>query len=138
MLTVDQTSLDQAMADANYQLKSRMLTLLSPASLTMKEVMRFRSMLSSDPAHMMPNEQSLAVSTIQTALGKILMPGGHISHGSPLFNEMLAKRYGSATQAHVVQLKTKHQIRNAQGMIDPIVGKKTIRAIDFILHRNGK
>ncbi len=142
MLTVDQNSLDRVMADPHYQFKSLHFRFVPVAENGVTEptvIARFRSMLTQDPAHMMPNEKGSAVVAIHGALVKIFqMPLSHSNFGFRDSNEQALRLYGSLTQRHITQLKAKHNILNYMKAIDPIIGKKTIRALDFILHSNGK
>jgi hypothetical protein len=46
--------------------------------------------------------------------------------------------YGETTQGYIRKLKSKYWIANSSNYIDPVIGKKTIRALDFILFRNGE
>jgi hypothetical protein len=138
MLTVDQTSLDQAMADAQYQFKSQIFRFTRPDAQDASVSMRFRSMLTSDPAHMMPHERGAAVGTIHQALTLIYQLPSAEGFGPMNNNELALRSYGPLTQSYIVKLKTQYKILNYLKQIDPIIGKKTIRALDFILYRHGK
>jgi hypothetical protein len=138
MLTVDPTSLNQAMADANYQFKSQIFRFSDPDLQDASVGVRFRSMLTSDPAHMMPHEKSAAVVPIHMALTIIYQLPNAESFGPMNNNELALRSYGLLTQNYIVKLKTQYKILNYLKQIDPIIGKKTIRALDFILYRNGK
>jgi hypothetical protein len=138
MLTVDQTSLDQAMADAQYQFKSQIFRFSNPYSHDGNVSTRFRSMLTSDPAHMMPYEKGAAVVPIHEALAIIYQLPHAESFGPLNNNERALRSYGLFTQNYILKLKTQYKILNYLKQIDPIIGKKTIRALDFILYRHGK
>ena len=74
-----------------------------------------------DSAHLLQGSSGDAVALVQDALmdlGENLAPGG--ADGG----------YGPQTAAAVTHYKTVRDIRNAQGAIDPVVGKKTIAALD--------
>ena len=141
MLTVEQTSLDAVMADPHYKFKSAHFRSvpgfdgLPDATI----VARFRAMLTSDPAHMMPGEKGSAVLPVHTALEKIFgMPKEHTNFGYRDANELALRKYGPLTQRYISQIKTRYKILNHLKAIDLIIGKKTIRALDFILWKNGK
>jgi hypothetical protein len=137
MLNVDPNSLKQAMADPQYQFKSQHFRFTSPENQPgMPVIQRFRSMLTSDPAHMMPNEQGAAVSVVQLALMKIHSIGSE-AFGPANHSEFGLRRYGPITQSLILKLKNQHKIVNYLQQIDPIIGKKTIRALDFILSKHG-
>jgi peptidoglycan hydrolase-like protein with peptidoglycan-binding domain len=78
----------------------------------------------SDPAHVMPGSVGPHVGKIQQALVKT--NGALIDSG-----ELAAQRYGASTAQAVLNLKRRRNILNY--MLDNIVGKKTIRALDDAL-----
>jgi hypothetical protein len=83
----------------------------------------------SDPAHIMPRAQGPHVRKIQDALDQIDRAG--LAQTS----EYKTSTYGPATAAAVVRFKTSRKILNHLNQIDPIVGKKTIKALDDELLR---
>lgn len=78
----------------------------------------------SDPAHVVPGARGDHVRKIQDALDQIDKAG---LAGTP---EYKASLYGEKTAAAVTRFKTVRNILNYAGRIDPIVGKKTIKALD--------
>jgi hypothetical protein len=84
----------------------------------------------SDPAHIAPGSTGPAVRKIQNALVKV----GGVSIDP---SEMSAQRYGPSTAAAVRRFKQSRSILNYAGMIDDIVGKKTIAALDQLLAQPG-
>jgi hypothetical protein len=76
-----------------------------------------------DAAHIVPGAKGLHVGKIQRALNIVDYEG----IGSADINAMT---YGIETSNAVTKFKTKRNILNYAGRIDPIVGIKTIRALD--------
>ncbi len=144
MLTVDQSSITREMADPNYKFKSNHF-LFKTHSTDESTKRRFPLMLTSDPAHMVPGEKGMAVVAIQHALIKIFEMGspGNLDTVQKfgilrVNNEIASRIYGPHTQAFITKLKESYRILNYMNKIDPIVGKKTTRALDYILWRNGE
>jgi hypothetical protein len=135
MLVVDQSSLDQVMVDPNYKFKSLHFKFEGSTSFFVSKKKRFESMLVSDAAHMMPFERGHAVFPIQLALLQIT---DEKDLASPSNYELVNFEYGSVSQRMTIKLKNAYGIFNSKNKIDPIVGKKTIRALDYILYRNGE
>jgi len=79
-----------------------------------------------DAAHITPGSSGPHVRKIQDALNRVDDAG----IGS---DEYAAAKYGSATTLAVTAFKSKRRILNYAGQIDPIVGIKTIRALDQAL-----
>jgi hypothetical protein len=73
----------------------------------------------SDPAHLVPGARGPHVGKVQAALNAVDQAG--------LTRD---DAYGARTAAAVRAFKQKRRIVNAQGLIDDIVGKKTIAALD--------
>jgi len=73
-----------------------------------------------DSAHLLPGSQGPHVALVQQALIDL---GEQIESGA-------SGNYGPDTEAAVSAYKTERQILNFAGQIDPIVGKKTIAALD--------
>jgi hypothetical protein len=138
MLVVDQSSLDQVMADPNYQFKSSHFKFEGSMKGFFSNKKRFESMLVNDFAHMMPFERGDAVSPIQLALMRISGSEGLGKLNSPGNHEIENFEYGKEFQRMTTILKNRCRILNSWNKIDPIVGKKTIRALDYILYRNAE
>ena len=85
----------------------------------------------SDPAHVTPGAQGPHVRKIQDALDQIERAG--LAQTA----EYRSSTYGTATAAAVTKFKTSRKILNHLNQIDPIVGKKTIKALDDELARGG-
>jgi hypothetical protein len=83
----------------------------------------------SDPAHVVPGAKGAHVRKIQDALDRIA------NAGLSRTEEYRSSTYGKATTAAVTRFKTDLKIKNHLGQIDPIVGKKTIKALDDELVR---
>jgi hypothetical protein len=141
MLVVDQASMNKVTVDPNYKIQSRLFQGISVRGvISVSSIERFKLMLTNDPAHMMPRERSQAVSFIQFALMYIHETNEYTIFGSrgKVTNEYDNFQYGQISQTLVKAQKIKYNIFNYTNEIDPIVGKKTIRALDFILYRHGK
>jgi hypothetical protein len=145
MLIADQSSLNRIMADPNYEFKSDHFLFKTDGAFDLSTKRRFLSMLKNDPAHMMLGEKGQPVTCLQQALvklyelGPINQPETFRNFG--LFgidNEWMSRQYGPHSQAYIFLLKETFRIVNYMNKIDPIVGKKTIRALDYILWRNAK
>lgn len=76
-----------------------------------------------DTAHIVPGAVGPHVGKIQDALNRVDNAGIGAAERGPM-------RYGTATANAVTRFKTKRNILNYQGRIDPIVGIKTILALD--------
>ncbi len=84
-----------------------------------------------DAAHITPGSSGPHVRKIQDALNRVDDAG----IGS---DEYAAAKYGTATTLAVTAFKSKRRILNTAGQIDPIVGIKTIRALDQALLELGR
>jgi hypothetical protein len=145
MLIADQSSLNRAMADPAYEFKSNHFLFKTDTAFDLSTKRRFLSMLKNDPAHMMPGEKGQPVTCVQHALVKIYELGpieqAATFKNFGIFgddNEVASREYGPHSQAYIFLLKETFRIVNYMNKIDPIVGKKTIRALDYILWRNAK
>lgn len=78
-----------------------------------------------DSAHLLPGSQGSHVALVQQALIDL---GERIESGA-------TGMYGPDTEAAVTSYKTARNILNFAGLIDPIVGKKTIAALDVEIER---
>lgn len=97
-------------------------------SKTFKDDPKLEACLVSDPAHIFQGASGDHVKKIQDAL--IKTDGASIEQ-----SELDRKFYGPSTAQAVLNFKKnkKREIRNYKGEFDPIVGKKTIRALDLEL-----
>jgi peptidoglycan hydrolase-like protein with peptidoglycan-binding domain len=78
-----------------------------------------------DSAHLLLGSQGSHVTLVQQALIDL---GERIESGA-------SGLYGEDTEAAVTSYKTARNILNALGLVDPIVGKKTIAALDAEIER---
>jgi hypothetical protein len=78
-----------------------------------------------DSAHLLLGSQGSHVALVQQALIDL---GEQIESGA-------TGTYGRDTEAAVTSYKTARSILNVAGLIDPIVGKKTIAALDLEIER---
>ncbi len=135
MLVVDKASLDKIIVDSKYQFKSLHFKAAISSEFSDWKEDRFQRMLTDDTEHMMPFERGIDVYVIQRVLMCIheinpsSFPEEEFEHGS---------FYGQVTQDYITKLKSKYWIANRKNYIDPVIGKKTVRALDFILFRNGE
>jgi hypothetical protein len=133
-LVVDSSSLNKVIVNPQYQFKSLHFRAAISSECSDWKEDRFQRMLTDDSEHMMPFERGIDVYVIQQALMSIYLinpssfPEEEFEHGS---------FYGQVTQGYITKLKSKYWIANSKNYIDPVIGKKTIRALDFILFRNG-
>jgi hypothetical protein len=144
MLIADQSSLDREMVNPNYQFKSDHFLFKKETGYDTTQT-RFLSMLKNDPAHMVPGEKSHPVMWLQQALVRIYELGPVDQADSyenfgifGVDNEYAIHKYGPHSQAYVFLFKETFRILNYMNKIDPIVGKKTIRAMDYVLWRNNQ
>ncbi len=136
MLVVDQASLNKVMVDPSYKFKSIRFNFNQvTGGLPVKN--RFVAMLTSDPAHIMPNERGVHIGHLLNALMDIHEEDGDGKYPQSQRDDLMKNVYGSFDQNRILVLKNKYGIVNTQKQIDPIVGKKTVRALDYILYRNG-
>ncbi len=147
MFFVDYASMKKVTADPNYKLQSLHFTGRSSGmNITPIVRNRFESMLVKDTAHMMLYEKGIYAEWINSALVKIWYGPGSDSDSNPKeflpFNgsekEYKDKQYGNVGSTFVKLIKVNYTIKNYENQFDNIVGKKTIRALDYILYRNGK
>jgi hypothetical protein len=140
MLVVDQASLNIVMADANYKFKSKRFSfngVNSTISVSVKN--RYVAMLTSDAAHIVAFQSGIHIGHLIETLWDIYeIRGSDKIKPEGRLKDMINLQYGTFHMDQISEQKNKYGIFNTLKGIDPIVGKKTVRALDYILFRNGK